>query len=588
MRISFLFFCEQRSSGAFMSSIPLPANHSPQPPPASKRWIISPLIDQLLILSTPLLAIPAAYLLHQPMGVQAKTIGLIVAAFFALGHHLPGMMRAYGDRELFERFKTRFILAPVLLFLLNFPLRQYHPDFIPLLIVFWATWHGLMQLYGFVRIYDSKVGSTSRATAWWDWLVCLCGFLGALLFCPTRLSDMMRHWYGLGGGLISPGAVIAAQATAKVLLVVVSIGFVTNYIYQYFRGVKPNPIKLLLLVSGIGTWWFAVVYIENIILGVAIFDICHDIQYLAIVWVFNCRRVSANPNLGSFMSFVFRRGMVLLYVGLIAAYGALGIIPTLVNNGSVILFMNSLIATSTLLHYYYDGFIWKVREKSTQSSLGLDQGAAEAEGRVHYPWDVAHLLKWSPLILFVGWLFLSDFTGPTLAQHRKNELSQIYVESLMGNAVLPSEEEEVVWVYSQFEQAQATAAAVPNDPDAQVRAAVMLANFGRNDEAVAILEKVNREHPKYFNSHVSLAEICLYRGQFDQAAPLFEMALKLVVEPDERAVVNLKLGEVYLRLNRLEDAREQFEAAMALNPKLKGAVERLQKEVSATGNPSTP
>ena len=571
-----------------MSSIPLPANHSSQPPPASKRWIISPFVDQLLILSTPLLAIPIVYLLYQPMGVQAKTIALIVAAFFALGHHLPGMMRAYGDRELFQRFKTRFILAPVLLFLLNFPLSQYHPDFIPLLIVFWATWHGLMQLYGFVRIYDSKVGSTSQVTAWWDWLVCLCGFMGALLFCPARLSDMMRHWYGLGGWLISPGAVIAAQATAKVLLVVVAVGFVTNYIYQYFWGLKPNPIKLLLLVSGIGTWWFAVVFIENIILGVAMFDLCHDVQYLAIVWVFNCRRVSANPNLGSFMSFVFRRGMVMLYVGLIAAYGALGIIPTLVNNGSVILFMNSLIATSTLLHYYYDGFIWKVREKSTQTSLGLDQGAAGSEGRTHYPWDVAHLLKWSPLILLVGWLFLSDFTGATLAQSRKKELSQIYVESLMGKAVLPQVEEEASWVFSQFEQAQVTAAAVPNDPDAQVRAAIMLANFGRNDEAVVLLEKVNREYPQYFNSHVSLAEIYLYRGQFDLATPMFEKALKLVVEPADRAIVNLKLGEVYLQLNRLEESREQLRSAVALNPKLQGAVDKLEAAFSVKSGSKAP
>jgi tetratricopeptide (TPR) repeat protein len=154
----------------------------------------------------------------------------------------------------------------------------------------------------------------------------------------------------------------------------------------------------------------------------------------------------------------------------------------------------------------------------------------------------------------------------------------------MGKAALPPEEEEASWVYSQFEQAQATAAAVPNDPDAQVRAAIMLANFGRNDEAVAILEKVNQEYPSYFNSHVSLAEICLYRGQLDQAAPLFETALKLVVEPDERAIVNLKLGEVYLRQNHPEQAHSHFQAAIAGNPKLKAAVEKLEKTLPTTGS----
>jgi len=32
-----------------------------------------------------------------------------------MGHHLPGMIRAYGDRALFQRFKYRFIFAPIFL-----------------------------------------------------------------------------------------------------------------------------------------------------------------------------------------------------------------------------------------------------------------------------------------------------------------------------------------------------------------------------------------------------------------------------------------------------------------------------------------
>jgi len=29
------------------------------------------------------------------------------------------------------------------------------------------------------------------------------------------------------------------------------------------------------------------------------------------------------------------------------------------------------VTASTLLHFYYDGFIWKVRERSTRSLAGL-------------------------------------------------------------------------------------------------------------------------------------------------------------------------------------------------------------------------
>ena len=30
---------------------------------------------------------------------------------------------------------------------------------------FWGIWHGMAQTYGFMRIYDAKVGSSSNLTA---------------------------------------------------------------------------------------------------------------------------------------------------------------------------------------------------------------------------------------------------------------------------------------------------------------------------------------------------------------------------------------------------------------------------------------
>src|SRR5262249_52746740 len=147
-------------------------------------------------------------------------------------------------------------------------------------------------------------------------------------------------------------------------------------------------------------------------LGVALFEICHDVQYLAIVWLYNRRRVNSNPQVGRFMSYVFRRGMVLLYLGLIVAYGAVGLIPALVENGTVAAFFTGILGTSTILHYYYDGFIWKVREKSTQAGLGLNDGAAPLPARQLTVGSVAHLLKWSPLVVVVGWLFAIDLVEP--------------------------------------------------------------------------------------------------------------------------------------------------------------------------------
>jgi tetratricopeptide (TPR) repeat protein len=570
-----------------MSAVPIhPLQQSPiSPPPSSspsRRWILNSWLDQLFIVSTPLLAIPAILTLYSPLHVKAETISLVVTAFFAVGHHLPGMIRAYGDRELFQRFHWRFVLAPPLLFIAYFPLHRYHFDAYRLIIIFWATWHGLMQLYGFVRIYDAKAGSISPVTAYWDWLVCLCGFVTALLFSPTRLSNLLGHWYSFGGPLIPPGAVQACRWISLTILIAVSIGFAVHYMVRLYRGPKPNPIKLLLLASGIGTWWFSVVYVENVIVGVALFEICHDIQYLAIVWLYNCRRVNSDPRIGRFMACVFRRGMALLYLGLIAAYGAIGLVPALVQDGTLITMFNGILGTSTILHYYYDGFIWKVREKSTQASLGLESGATSLGIGQTTVGGLAHVLKWCPLILAAGWLFATDFLEPSLAQTRKDELEKRFTQSLIGNARLPASDEERSWLYTQFERAQIIAASVPGDRTAQLRAAIMLANFGRNDEAVELLEKLLEQHPTFSDGYAILGGINLYRGNLDRASTCFNTALSHAATDTERTAVNLKLGEVYLYQHDRAAADARFEAVLRDNPKLEASIDALRKSIDAS------
>lgn len=548
----------------------------------SRRWILNCWLDQLFIVSTPLLVVPAVWALYSPLHVKAETISLIVTSFFALGHHLPGLVRAYGDRELFRRFRWRFLIAPPLLFAAYFPLYLYHLDAWRLIILFWATWHGLMQVYGFVRIYDAKAGSTSPATANWDWLVCLCWFITALAFSPARMSNLLGHWYAFGGPLISPQAVHAGRWVCLAISIAVLAGFAANYLAQSHRGARPNPVKFLLLASGIGTWWFAVVGVENVILGVALFDICHDVQYLAIVWLYNCRRVSANPQLGRFMSYVFRRGMVLLYLGLIAAYGAIGLIPALVEDGTVALFFSGILGTSTLLHYYYDGFIWKVREKATQAGLGLNESASAPVGRPMA--GFAHLLKWSPLIALAAWLFATDLLeGSSLTQVRKDEIEKRYVQSLIGNTKLPAAVEDRSWLYTLFERVQSIAAAVPHDRSAQLRAAIMLANFGRNDEAIDLLEKLLQEHRTFSDGYTTLGGIHLYRGDFEKASACFLDALSRATTESERSAANLKLGEMHLYRHDRASAEARFEAALRDNPRLQASIDALRKGLDPAG-----
>ena len=246
----------------------------------------------------------------------------------------------------------------------------------------------------------------------------------------------------------------------------VLIGFAINYGMQYYCGPRPSPLKLMMLVSGIGIWWFAMLCVDNLILGIALFDICHDVQYLAIVWLYNSRRVRANPELGGFMKYVFRRGMVLLYLGLITAYGAIALVAPLVLDGTVRSIAYGILFTSTILHYYYDGFIWKVREPANQAGLGLSQNAASSRVRPMKSGAFLHFLKCGPWLIALGLMFATDFVDPSLTTTEKENLDQLYSETLMGKSVLPSGGKERSWLYAQFERAQNIAVVVPDDRSA--------------------------------------------------------------------------------------------------------------------------
>src|SRR5207302_6309909 len=164
-----------------------------------------------------------------------------------------------------------------------------------------------------------------------------------------------------------------------VLAIALSILFVANYIWSWTRGHRASPVKFVLLITSIAFWWYSNNIVANILVGIALFEVFHDVQYLSLVWIYNRNRVEKDSSIGGFMRFLFRRSgsLVGLYVGLIFAYGALGYFKSSIGIETVKRMLTGVVTASALLHFYYDGFIWKVREKSTRQSLGIGGGTAD-------------------------------------------------------------------------------------------------------------------------------------------------------------------------------------------------------------------
>src|SRR5207249_10634231 len=75
-------------------------------------------------------------------------------------------------------------------------------------------------------------------------------------------------------------------------------------------------------------------------------------------------------------------------------YGALGYYKSSIGIEVVKRILTGVVTASALLHFYYDGFIWKVREKSTRQSLGIAGGTTDVSLGGFLPGWALHGIKW--------------------------------------------------------------------------------------------------------------------------------------------------------------------------------------------------
>src|SRR2546421_4054501 len=189
-----------------------PPQTVPAAPAAGRKpnlWILDGWRDLILYVCTPLVILPI-FIVAQARW-SAEDIFLFVGAFGAMGHHLPGMIRAYGDRALFQRFRTRFLVAPLVLLSVCVWASVYNIQAIQLVALAWGIWHGMMQTYGFCRIYDAKASGKAAARARTDLALCFAWFLGAVILSPMRFRTCLDLYYESGGPLVTPTLVLYVQ-----------------------------------------------------------------------------------------------------------------------------------------------------------------------------------------------------------------------------------------------------------------------------------------------------------------------------------------------------------------------------------------
>lgn len=331
--------------------------------------ILGPRLDWPLIILAPAGALVIGLALAQtPLGASPVSAfgargtpadGFIGA--FIMAHLVIVFFRSHGNPEIYRLHPFRFKWVPVLLFLALLSSLWVRAA-VTVLATWWDVYHSSLQTFGIGRIYDAKEGSDPEAGRRLDWWLNLFLYIGPILGGASFLYHLssFHEFTGLAGSAFFKAIPEAAMARQKWILGAVlatGVPFACWYARAYRRlaseGYRISRRKLWLLGStaavSIWAWGWNP-------FGMALFimNFFHALQYFAIVWAYERKSILRVFGLGEKRS---ERALGLfVFVGTAFLYGCFGSLA-----GDRSDFVLSLTLVVSIMHFWYDGFIWSVR-----------------------------------------------------------------------------------------------------------------------------------------------------------------------------------------------------------------------------------
>jgi tetratricopeptide (TPR) repeat protein len=544
-------------------------------------WMFGPLQDLFLVLLTPVLILFVFAIASSASWLD----GLIAFGLaFAVAHYLPGILRAYGDHALWNRYRIRLIIAPVLLFGISawFAYRDLH--IVILMQMLWGGWHWMMQIYGFARIYDAKMTPAARTPARLDQMLCLLWF-GMCVFVLSDMSSYVQKFYESGGPFISPANLLWVQRIWIAVTLIVTLVYVVRVVQSIRQEKWPNPLKLVFIALTFVYLSYTASIIDRPVIGLVMFESWHDVQYLAIVWFFNISRARSD-DAGRFIRFLFRPRWILvfIYVALCLAFGVMTHAWKLFEDPTIARIAISIVTATALLHYYLDGFIWKIRERETGRALGVQattDSPQPASSVVPYrvPAWAFHAAAWMVFVIPAATFFsLESRRAGTL------DIYQNIVDSFPESARSHYELGRQLHAAGRLREARLqfdkSLVLAPSMLAPHISLGMLLAEQGDFASGIAHLEEVLRVDSNYAEAHNNLGVILEEQGKLQEAKQHLEQAVKL---NSGDALFQNNLGRVLAALGDLKGARIHHERAIKLDAQFADAHYQLGNTLALSG-----
>ena len=224
------------------------------------------------------------------------------------------------------------------------------------LVVLWDVYHSALQTFGLARIYDRLQGNDPAAGRRLDLGLNLVLYIGPLVGGATMIAHAEKLEVLSDIGLLFftevPARVGSWQRYLAWGALIGGTAYVTLYVLRFLRlarqGHAISGPKVFLLAStglcSVWVWgfnpWGQAFFIMNLF---------HAVQYLALVWWSEGPRLQRRLRAG-------RAAVLLAFLGFAAAYG---LMAELITDEARLLW--SLVQVVSLMHFFYDGFVWSVR-----------------------------------------------------------------------------------------------------------------------------------------------------------------------------------------------------------------------------------
>lgn len=316
-------------------------------------------------------------------------LGLAMTLALAISyvHRHYTFLLVYGDRETFDSRRTAFIWTPAIVFVIaafamrlsqgwKIPVPFVEASVSPWMVVLvitgaWNMWHTLMQRHGIARVYAGRAGaglSTPEHGKRDKRLL----FASALFTAAFVLVMRGETFSGIGNArkllaalswLTEGVGAIAALGLTGAVLAWCAWDWGKHEFAAELRWRERVP-RLSFLASTaclLGVFW-----VHGPVIGYLCFGTAHAIEYVFFLHHFGRRKFAGEGKTG-FVATMLRKPAA--SAPLIAG-GLLGVFWLLTDYRSDEVYLVYYTATS-LLHFLFDGWIWKVRQPRVKRTLGL-------------------------------------------------------------------------------------------------------------------------------------------------------------------------------------------------------------------------